>query len=136
MNRYELPPASVLRALFSYEDGKLYWLNDARRGKTKAGNRAGSVDADGYRSAGVYGVYYKEHRIIWRMHHPRGKMPTILDHIDGDRSNNKIENLRVATHAVNMLNRRSQKKPKPRKGNKLSAILGERHDRRNTSYTN
>ena len=46
------------------------------------------------------------HRIIYMMVH--GHMPKIIDHIDGDPSNNKIENLRGATHSQNM---RNSKKP-------------------------
>ena len=128
MNRIKLPPAAKLRTLLKYENGKLFWKCDAPRGKIKAGTRAGYVDTDGYRLVGIAGVYYKEHRIIWRMHYPRGKMPEILDHIDGNRSNNKIENLRVANRVLNRINRRPQIKAKPRKGNKLTKLLGDQHD--------
>lgn len=125
MNRKEIPPASTLHALFQYKNGMLLWRSNSVRGKVKAGDRAGYVDTDGYRAVGISGVYYKEHRVIWRMHHPRSLMPTILDHIDGDRSNNKIENLRVATASENMRNKRPNRKQSPQRENKLIVNLGE-----------
>ncbi len=133
--RLPIPPASVLHELFIYKNGALYWKNDASKGRTKAGDFAGYLDPQGYITVGVFGKYLKAHRVVWRMHHPKGKMPKVLDHIDGNRSNNKIENLRIATHSMNMLNRKPQEKPKPRKGNKLVAVLGERHERRRTADT-
>jgi len=53
-------------------------------------------------------------------------MPYTLDHIDGDRSNNNITNLRRVTLSQNMLNRRPQVKPTPKPWNKLTITLGER----------
>jgi hypothetical protein len=127
MKRREIPPASKLRALFEYKDGMLFWRSDSVRGKIKAGDRAGYVDTDGYRVVGISGVYYKEHRVIWRMQHSRSVMPAILDHIDGDRSNNKVENLRVATEAENMRNKRPSRKRNPQRKNKLTIALGDQY---------
>lgn len=126
--RTPIPPASVLHELFVYKNGKLYWRNDAAKGRTKAGDVAGYVDSQGYITVGIAGVYYKAHRIIWRMHYPTGKMPHTLDHIDGNKSNNNIKNLRRATHSENMHNRRPQEKPIPKPGNKLTMALGDDHD--------
>jgi hypothetical protein len=51
---------------------------------------------------GVGGKHYRLHRVIFFMHH--GYLPDVIDHIDGDILNNKIENLRPATHTQNMRN--------------------------------
>jgi len=124
-SRIPIPPASVLCELFIYKGGALYWRHDAAKGRMKAGDVAGYIDSQGYITIGIKGKFYKAHRIIWRMHHPHGKMPRTLDHIDGDKSNNRLNNLRVVTHSENMRNWLPQKKPKPRKGNKLVQTLGE-----------
>ena len=47
---------------------------------------------------------YKMHRIIFLMHH--GYLPKVIDHIDGNNVNNKIENLREATYSQNSLNKK------------------------------
>ncbi len=52
--------------------------------------------------AGINKKTYQLHRIIFFMHH--GYLPEIIDHIDGNGLNNKIENLREATTSQNAWN--------------------------------
>jgi len=57
------------------------------------GNIAGRVNSKGYRIINFKGVRHRAHRIIWYLFH--GYWPsTDIDHIDGNRDNNRIENLR------------------------------------------
>jgi hypothetical protein len=50
------------------------------------------------------GYIYAAHRLVWLYHH--GKMgPEHIDHIDGKKWNNKIENLRLCTPQQNACNR-------------------------------
>jgi hypothetical protein len=90
----------LLELLFNYKDGHLYWKNTFSRIKT--GQMAGSPSTRGYWVVGIRQKRYKLHRLIFMMHH--GFMPKYVDHIDGNTSNNKIENLRTATAAQNAYN--------------------------------
>ena len=83
--------------LFAYKDGNLFWKN-SRKG-TKAGDKAGGLYGDGYISLSVSNKRYLAHRVIFLMHNEY--LPEMIDHIDGDRTNNRIENLRAATRAQN-----------------------------------
>lgn len=55
----------------------------------------------------VDGVVYTLHRLIFIYHY--GYAPKIIDHINNDRSDNRIENLREATQQQNCLNRKVHK---------------------------
>lgn len=96
----------ALCALLSYdfEAGRFSWLVD-RTGGTKAGDEAGCVLPDGYRSVRVLGRNYHEHRLAW--FYCFGDWPRQqIDHIDGDKQNNRICNLRDAPVVVNAQNLR------------------------------
>jgi hypothetical protein len=121
--RTALPTTKELRLLFTYKDGWLFWREDAKYGSVRAGDRAGFVSQDGYVRVGINGKSYMVHRIIWRLHNPRGAMPFILDHVDGDRSNNKIQNLRKVTHSENLLNLH-RNAPRPLGTGRLKELLG------------
>ena len=54
----------------------------------------------GYRQVEVDGVGYREHTLIWLL--CKGEWPEVIDHIDHDIHNNKIENLRSVTHKQNI----------------------------------
>jgi DNA-directed RNA polymerase subunit N (RpoN/RPB10) len=89
---------------FEYRDGELYWKKDIYR-KIKKGMKAGTIKNDtGYVIICVKRTLYRAHRLIWTMFNgeiPEGKL---LDHIDRNRSNNRIENLRLVTISENARN--------------------------------
>jgi hypothetical protein len=87
--------------LFDYEDGNLYWRLP-KANHINVGDLAGYINSDGYVIIGLKYRYYGAHRIIFLREH--GWLPKIVDHVDGNRSNNKIENLRGATRAQNAAN--------------------------------
>jgi hypothetical protein len=92
---------SELIDIFDYSDGNLIFKKN--RWKSKAGKIAGSRDSKGYLRVRINWNTYSIHRLIWLYHH--GSFPkNLIDHIDGDRTNNKIENLREATHFENNIN--------------------------------
>ena len=91
----------TVRALFDYRDGELIRPRDAGR-RWKAGTAADYKRPDGYGQVRVAEKLHYTHRVIWLWHH--GEMPKYIDHADGDRRNNRIENLRAATWAQNQRN--------------------------------
>lgn len=95
----ELTQAKV-RELFDYRNGRLYWRANCGTNKTK-GMPAGTKHK-GYRSVQIAQRRYQEHALIFLWHH--GFHPTVVDHLDRDPHNNRIENLRAATPAQNSQN--------------------------------
>lgn len=67
-----------------------------------AGERVGYSHSAGYRSVFIGGGEQLEHRLIWKMVH--GRWPIEIDHIDHNRSNNRLDNLREATSLHNARN--------------------------------
>ena len=91
--------------LFEYKDGALYWKQ--KRSNVAAGSFAGSKTANGYLTVSIKKKRVLAHRIIYAMFH--GFMPAFVDHINGDKTDNRIENLREATLSTNGWNRPSNK---------------------------
>lgn len=87
-----------------YQDGDLYWkIRMGKRGKP--GTRAGTIDPFGYLLVQTGGKRYRSHRIIWALHYGSISSTQQIDHIDGNRLNNKIENLRLCNGAENSQNK-------------------------------
>ena len=90
----------ILKDSFHYNDGHLFWkerINPA----VNINNPAG-CNSCGARVIRINKKLYLEHRLVFLFHH--GYLPKKIDHINGDRSNNKIENLRECTSAQNSWN--------------------------------
>ena len=93
-----------LHTLFDYKDGNLISKIDRARGKIKKGDIVGSVTTSGYKRVTIDYKEYPLHRIVFFMHY--GYVPEIIDHINGNPLDNKIENLRDATLQTNQYNRK------------------------------
>ena len=90
----------ILHDLFIYKDGLLY--KKPKSNRCRSDIIIGRNNGNGYlRTAINYKSYYI-HRLIFVMFH--GYFPKQIDHIDGNRSNNRIENLRPATYPENNRN--------------------------------
>ena len=104
-----LPSQEELKCRFLYKEGQLYYRTRASR-RCKPGDLVGSVGGGkrgGYRQTIVDGVQCKVHRLIWKWHY--GTEPALIDHINGDRLDNRIENLREATNRENGWNRKAKR---------------------------
>ena len=101
--------AATPQDLFLYHDGNLVWKED--RGSQKCKGQIAGSNHDGYVRLHVsaLGGRVFVHNIIWEMFH--GKIPSglVIDHIDGDRANNCIENLRIVSRADNGKNMKLRK---------------------------
>ncbi|KPL67431.1 hypothetical protein SZ64_04515 [Erythrobacter sp. SG61-1L] len=112
---------ALLRRLLRYEPetGKLYWLArtadswpDAPPSKRQAWNSqfAGketfrTCGSHGYQAGPIMGrTGFLAHRIAWAIVY--GEWPTEIDHINGDRCDNRLENLRMVSRRTNTKNRR------------------------------
>lgn len=91
-------------SLFTYcqSTGRLYWK--VSRGCIKEGTLVKSINDHGYSRVMINKVSYRTHRIIWEMH--KGTIPSgmFIDHIDGNFTNNRIENLRLVSREGNAMN--------------------------------
>tara|TARA_B100000767_G_C19237260_1_gene317740 strand:+ start:59 stop:487 length:429 start_codon:yes stop_codon:yes gene_type:complete len=89
-----------VKELFDYKDGMLYW---------KKSNKLAGTKHDGYTRIAIKGKKYLAHRLVWLMTY--GTIPAHLqiDHINGDRSDNSINNLRLVTNQGNQHNQHNAK---------------------------
>jgi len=95
----------------------------------KAGDVAGGVSAiSGYHQISLYGKIHRSHRIAWVYIY--GSIPESkeIDHIDGNRNNNSIDNLRIVTSRQNSLNSSKSK-------NNTSGTTGVTWDKFNNKWT-
>jgi len=88
---------------YCHGDGSLTWRITLSRARV-AGKSAGYRRRDGYLHIGVDGQMYLGHRLVWLI--VTGAWPTCeVDHIDGDRTNNRFVNLRDVDMSGNAQNR-------------------------------
>lgn len=92
-----------LQDIFFYEEGLLYWKEDRGNNKTK-GKIAGCLDSHGYRIIRIAGKNYRASRLTYTYHFGEITNNLFIDHIDCNRSNDKIENLRLVTLKENAYN--------------------------------
>lgn len=129
MAKKSLPSPELLRKLLDYdpETGLLTWKPRPRElfptdASFKGWNtrRAGTpalcyIDARGYRSGSIMGVGVRAHRVVLAM--ANGRWPEVSDHINGDKGDNRLSNLRDCSQSENC---RNAKRPSDNK----SGVVG------------
>jgi hypothetical protein len=95
---------------FAYdpETGIMRWKID-NGPKNRKGKAVGCKNKRGYIRVRFKGEDYQYHRIAWAIGHNTLEVPPILDHTNGDRSDNRLYNLRAATSQQNNFNCKSKR---------------------------
>ncbi|TYC48755.1 HNH endonuclease [Zoogloea oleivorans] len=96
----EIPSQIELRRLFDCSDGKLFWK--VSRQKINIGDVAGSLKKTGYTTVTIDRKIYRLHRLIYQFHKGDLSADVVVDHIDGNPANNRIENLQVVSQKQNL----------------------------------
>lgn len=122
----DLPEYEHLCKVLEYNpiNGRLIWKRredrDGQWNGRMAGLVAGGKDSRGYIRLEIDGIKYAAHRVVYKLAY--GSIPNHMqiDHIDGDKTNNRLENLRLVNNAQNQSNRA------PDKGKKFKGVYKAR----------
>lgn len=111
------PDQRALKRLFIFDpSGYLVWrgrpesdfvhfANYVQWNAKCARRKAGRMRGDGYSYVTYSGEKFVEHRLIWIMHNGDIPIGLEIDHIDGNRLNNSLSNLRLVTRMENQKNK-------------------------------
>jgi hypothetical protein len=99
-----LPPISVINKIMTYDPDTGVLYHKAGRRHRQAGRPAGTITGGGYLRASINRRIYAVHRIVYAIIHGIDPGDNEIDHIDGDRTNNRPSNLRLATKSQNLAN--------------------------------
>ena len=103
----------VYKDYYVYDESSpscLRWNKDVYSGRWKnfknvsVGDVAGGVGSGGYYQVRVDGKLTLVHRVIWEMHYGEIPRDKFIDHIDGNKLNNRLSNLRIVARELNARN--------------------------------
>jgi hypothetical protein len=106
-------PASLeeIKTFISYNPETGLFTRNIRWGSKPAGSPLGSLSKFGYHQISVMGRTYTAQRLAWYISH--GEWPDgDIDHINRNKTDNRIANLRVLSRSENLKNRHPYKKVK------------------------
>jgi hypothetical protein len=113
-----LPSREEILSVVHYDAETGYFIRKhSKQCPWLSGKRTGSVATKGYRLLYINNKYYMEHRIAWVVVYGAIPFGMTIDHINGDKGDNRIANLRLATDCENSYYR-------PRKSNNVSGCKG------------
>jgi hypothetical protein len=96
-----MPSQRRIKELFTYDDKGHLRAKITSSHHRKAGDIVGCLKTNGYKMAMVDRVNYYIHRLVWVYHN--GPIPDgmVVDHINMERKDNRVENLRLVTRTEN-----------------------------------
>ena len=101
-------PIELMKETYEYnsETGELIHKLPTH-GRRKQGCTAGWLTPKGYREVRLKGCNYRAHRVAWAIYYGEDPGDLEVDHINHDRDDNRISNLRLVTRSENRENQRS-----------------------------
>ncbi len=123
MKTKKYPSKEKIRELFDYRDGQLFWKISPAK-SVKAGSVVGTTDPNGYVRTMLKGQRLLVHRLIYIYHHGDISEAIQIDHIDGRRDFNRIENLRLVTNQENCFNQKAKGYSYCKRSGKWGAYIG------------
>lgn len=93
-------------ALYDKDTGQFKWAKNLKNG-THAGDKMGSLNPEGYINLHICDRDIRAAHLAWFIVY--GEWPSMIDHIDGDRANNRISNLRLSSIVLNGQNRKEHR---------------------------
>ncbi|MCP4060719.1 MAG: HNH endonuclease [Pseudoalteromonas sp.] len=113
------------RDRLSYDNGELYW-NSSSKNKGFKGKRCGGLNSSGYVVLRFDGKLQYAHRVIYSM--MVGDVSGgCIDHVNGNRADNRLANLRLVSRAENNKNSTIQK-------NNVSGVTGVHFDKGTSKF--
>lgn len=109
----------TLSKMFSYceRTGELTRMTGRHKGKVAGCKWTSKKRKTSYIILDIFGKQNRAHNVIWTMLHGNIPKPLQIDHIDGDGTNNRLDNLRLVTSKENNHNQ-------PRRSNNTSGVMG------------
>lgn len=107
---------------YSPDTGVFNWINGNLR-NVKPGDIAGYKNSRGYIKIRVWSRLFFAHRLAWIYVYGEDIDGHEIDHINGDKSDNRICNLRISSHQQNMFNMK-------KKSTNKSGVKGVHFDKR------
>lgn len=100
-------PVERVKELLTYnpETGEFIWNANGGRGRQHSGKVAGTKNKGGYIRIRIDGYFFMAHRLAWLVTSGFG-WPKEIDHINNQRDDNRIANLRSVTRSQNRMNSR------------------------------